>query len=165
MDQQIDKLEGVGQHIWLRYATQFSANGRTYTLEMSVPMPIGASTELREQLLTEADAGMNQLASHVEHRAAQILQQVQLSQETIPVPTPVAQPAVTSQRPAKPTTPTPATTPLPQAVAQEATQSLASIPVVRETPPEPVAKEVPVPVTRTTVGASMPAARSEERRV
>jgi hypothetical protein len=158
MDQRLDKLEGAGKHIWLRYATQFTANGRTYTLEMSVPMPIGASAELREQLLTEADAGMNQLAGHVEHRAAQILQQVQLSQEAIPAPTPVAQPAVTSQRSAKPTTPTPATTPLPQAVAQEATQSLASIPVVRETPPEPVAKEVPVPVTRTTVGASMPAA-------
>src|SRR5947209_4799574 len=158
MDQRLDKLEGAGKHIWLRYATQFTANGRTYTLEMSVPMPIGASAELREQLLTEADAGMNQLAGHVEHRAAQILQQVQLSQEAIPTPTPVAQPAVTSQRPAKPP-PTPATTQLPQAVAQEATQSLASIPVVRETPPpEPVAKEVPVPVTRTTVGASMPAA-------
>ncbi|HZU02671.1 MAG TPA: hypothetical protein VFA10_23585 [Ktedonobacteraceae bacterium] len=157
MDQRLDKLEGVGKHIWLRYATQFTANGRTYTLEMSVPMPIGANAELREQLLTEADAGMNQLASHVEHRAAQILQQVQPSQEAIPVPTPIAQPAVTSQRPIKPT-PTPATTSLPQTVAQEVAQPVASIPSVRETPPEPVAKEVSVPVTRTTVGASMPAA-------
>src|SRR5947209_1533989 len=157
MDQRLDKLEGAGKHIWLRYATQFTANGRTYTLEMSVPMPIGASAELREQLLTEADAGMNQLASHVEHRAAQMLQQAQLPQETVPTPPPVAQPAATLQRPTKPT-PTPATSSLPQPVVQEATQPVASIPVVRETAPEAVDKEVPVPATRTTVGASMPAA-------
>ena len=157
MDQRIDKLEGAGRHIWLRYATQFTTNGRTYTLEMNVPMPIGASAELREQLLTEADAGMNQLASHVEHRAAKMLQQAQSLQETIPAPTPIAQPAVTSQRPAKPAS-TPAAIPIPQTVAQEAVQPSASIPVVRETPPEPVAKEVTVPVTRTTVGASMPSA-------
>lgn len=156
MDQRRDKLEGAGEYIWLRYATQFTANERTYTLEMNVPMPIGASAELREQLLTEADAGMNQLASHVEHHAAQILQQAHPPQEAIPAPMPVAQPAIIPQRLTKPT-PTPAT-PIPQTVAQEVAQPSASIPLVRETPPEPVAREVTVPVTRTTVGASMPAA-------
>src|SRR5690348_7608374 len=129
MDQRRDKLEGAGKHIWLRYATQFTANGRTYTLEMSVPMPIGASTELREQLLTEADAGMKQLASHIENRAAQILHQAQPVQEPIPAATPIAQPAVTLQRPAKPT-PSPAATSAPQTAAQEPAQPPMSSPVV-----------------------------------
>src|SRR5436305_11648459 len=97
MDQRIDKLEGAGRHIWLRYATQFTMNGRTYTLEMSVPMPIGASAELREQLLSEADAGMDQLASRVENRVASIRQQAQPAQETIPAPGPTARPLVTPQ--------------------------------------------------------------------
>src|SRR5438067_4665241 len=157
MDQQIDKLEGSGQHIWLRYATQFSASGRTYTLEMSVPMPIGASTELREQLLREADAGMNQLTSHVEQRAAQLLRQAQSPRETIPTPTPVAQPAAPPPQLAE-SVPTPAAISVPQLVVQEIVQPSANVPAVREAPPEPLAKEVTVPVTRTTVGASMPAA-------
>ena len=157
MDQQIQKPEGASEHIWLRYGTQFTANGRTYTLEMSIPMPIGASAELRELLLNEADAGMNQLASHVENRMAQMLQQAQSMQEAIPTPTPTALPAVTPQRPAKPA-PEPTATPVPQAAAQEAAQPPTTAHVVRETAPGPLTREVTVPPTRTTVGASMPPA-------
>src|SRR5512142_851244 len=61
-------------YIWLRYTTQFNAGGRTHTIEMGVPVPVGASAELREQLIREAEIGMEQLARRVEHRAAQIAQ-------------------------------------------------------------------------------------------
>ncbi|HEV2656555.1 MAG TPA: hypothetical protein VGT82_16430, partial [Ktedonobacteraceae bacterium] len=63
MNSRINRSEGAGEsgdHIWLRYGTQFTLNGRTHTIEMTIPMPIGADEEMREQLLREADAGMGQ---------------------------------------------------------------------------------------------------------
>ena len=57
-------------------------------------MPIGADEEEREQLLREADEGMNQLTGHVENRIAQMLQRVQPTQGNIPAPTPIAKPSV-----------------------------------------------------------------------
>jgi hypothetical protein len=56
-------LDATGPYIWLRYATQYSKDGQTHTLEMSVPVPLGASMEQREKLFREAEAGMNQLAN------------------------------------------------------------------------------------------------------
>ena len=52
MDTSKDKLTGTdgNPYIWLRYTTQFSAGGRTHTIEMGVPVPVGASAEMREQL-------------------------------------------------------------------------------------------------------------------
>jgi hypothetical protein len=156
MDSQKQKLEGAGEHIWLRYATQFIANGRTYMLEVSVPMPIGASAELREQLLNEADVGMKQLASHVERRAAQILQQPQPVQETIAAPMPPARPLTTQQRPSKPA-PVSAATPAPQTATQAAVQpSPSTPPQAREAVSGTSSREVAVPPTRQTIGASMP---------
>jgi hypothetical protein len=161
MDSRKQKLEGAGEHIWLHYATQFIAHGRTYTLEVSIPMPIGASAELREQLLNEADVGMNQLASHVEGRASQILQQAQPVQEAIPAPMPAARPLATQQRssnkPNKPA-PVPAATPAPQTATQAAVQPSPSTPPAqaRETVEGTSAREVAVPPTRQTIGASMP---------
>src|SRR6185312_16533386 len=63
-----------GGHIWLRYATQFHTSGRTFTVEVSVPIPLGASTETREQLFNEVDVNMSQLISHIEHHVPQMLQ-------------------------------------------------------------------------------------------
>ncbi len=40
----------AGEYIWLRYGTQVNANGRSYTFEINIPMPIGASEEVRAQL-------------------------------------------------------------------------------------------------------------------
>src|SRR5450432_3472320 len=89
----LDASGGAGEYIWLRYGTQVNVNGRSYTIEMNVPMPVGASEERREQLLREADAGMNQVAGHVENRVAQLLQRVQPTQGKIPSPTPAPKPA------------------------------------------------------------------------
>ncbi len=61
--------EGDAPYIWLRYSTQFTTGGRTHTIEMEVPVPVGASAELREQLIREAEANMEQLYRRVEARA------------------------------------------------------------------------------------------------
>jgi hypothetical protein len=76
MDTSRDKPTGTdgNPYIWLRYTTQFSAGGRTHTIEMGIPVPLGASAEMREQLIREAEMGMEQLSRRVESRVAQIIQ-------------------------------------------------------------------------------------------
>ena len=76
MDTSRDKPTGTDgkPYIWLRYTTQFNVGGRTHTIEMGVPVPIGASAEIREQLIREAEIGMDQLTRRVENRVAQISQ-------------------------------------------------------------------------------------------
>lgn len=88
--------EDAGDYLWLRYATHFSVGAREYTIEMGVPMPIGASYEEREQLLREADAGMNQLSGHVEEKVARLLQRIQPNQGPLPTPTPSVRSSATS---------------------------------------------------------------------
>lgn len=61
-------------YIWLRYTTQFTTGGRTHTIEMGIPIPVGASAEVREQLIREAEMGMEQLSRRVEGRVSQMLQ-------------------------------------------------------------------------------------------
>jgi hypothetical protein len=70
MDGNRKMQEEAGPYIWLRYATQYSRDGRTHTIEMSVPVPIGVSPEVREQLIREAEEGMLQLATHMDQRVA-----------------------------------------------------------------------------------------------
>src|SRR5579884_3756440 len=73
-------------YIWLRYSKQFtSEDGRTHTIEIGIPVPLGASVEERARLIREAEAGMEQLAQSVEGRAAQMLQQGR-SMEPVPAP-------------------------------------------------------------------------------
>ena len=76
MDISRDKPTGKdgNPYIWLRYKTQFNAGGRTHTIEMGIPMPLGASAEVREQLIREAEIGMEHLTRRVENRVAQISQ-------------------------------------------------------------------------------------------
>ena len=140
-----------GEYIWLRYGTQLTVSGRSYTIEMNVPMPIGASEETREQLLREADAGMNQVANHVENRVAQLMQRVQPTQGKASAPASTARPAPQTR---------PASVPAPQT----GPQPLQSTPArARENTPEPVSsaqsaqkEAVSVPPTRLNIGASMP---------
>ncbi len=73
MDSPSNMSEGTEKYIWLRYTTQFTMDARTHTIEMGIPMPLGASAETRELLLCEAEAGMDQLAHHVEQRIDQML--------------------------------------------------------------------------------------------
>src|SRR6266550_7580756 len=73
----MNNLDATGPYIWLRYATQYSKDGQMHTIEMSIPVPLGASTERREELFREAEAGMNQLISRFGHRLPQTPQRVQ----------------------------------------------------------------------------------------
>src|SRR5579885_770719 len=71
-NEQREQGEQAPAHIWLRYATQFTAGERTYTIDIGIPVPPGADAQTREQLLREADAGLDQLADYVERRVMQI---------------------------------------------------------------------------------------------
>ncbi|QBD79958.1 hypothetical protein EPA93_29835 [Ktedonosporobacter rubrisoli] len=143
MDDDSNKMAGTGEYIWLRYATQFTSAGRTHTLEMGVPVPVGASAETREQLVQEAEEGMNLLASRVEKRAAQIFQRAQQAYGTVPSPASTTK----APPPSKP-----ANKPAALPAAPTATQT-----PERETAPLPAqAAELSVPPTRPNIGASMP---------
>src|SRR5450432_14630 len=76
MDDAKQNRERNTDRIWLRYSTQYTVNGRVRTIEMNVPVPLGATQEEREQLFSEAEAGMRQLSSHVEQIATQAMKQV-----------------------------------------------------------------------------------------
>lgn len=90
MDTSRDKPTGTdgNPYIWLRYTTQFTVGGRTHTIEMGVPVPVGASTEMRERLIREAEIGMEQLTRRVENRVAQIAQRNTRSPEPQRIQTP-----------------------------------------------------------------------------
>ena len=173
MDGRKNMLEGAGDSIWLRYSTSITIAGRTRTIEIGIPMPIGADEEEREQLLREADEGMNQLTGHVENRIAQMLQRVQPTQGNIPAPIPTAKPSVA---PPPRAMSRPASAPASQQAQQNVPATgntnarvAASAPVpreIREERPElaPVAPEKmeevvqqnPPPPQRASTGVSMP---------
>ncbi|GAC1428391.1 MAG: hypothetical protein NVS4B1_07400 [Ktedonobacteraceae bacterium] len=139
MDGRKNMLEGAGDSIWLRYSTSITIAGRTRTIEIGIPMPIGADEEEREQLLREADEGMNQLTGHVENRIAQMLQRVQPTQGNIPTPTPTAKPSVAPQPRALPR---PASAPAPQQAAPQHIAPVTSNTNPRVTASAPAPREV-----------------------
>lgn len=130
-----NKLDTSGTHIWLRYTTQFTSGKRTHTIEVGIPVPIGASREVRERLIREAEVGMEQLADHMERRVEQ-MQRTQPMQVTPPAASPP------KAAPAPVQTPSPSLKP----------------PARVETPPAAEQREVTMPPTRSTIGASMPIA-------
>ncbi len=155
MDNTTGKREGTGTHIWLRHAVQFAIGDRTHTIEMEMPVPIGASTEEWERLLREAEARLQQLASRVEGRTGQqnLQRQVPAQSTASSSPAPVkpsVAPSVNKATtpPAAPAMSTLVPTPAPP--TREVTQ--APPPERREGPPP----SSPTP-TRTSIGASMPA--------
>ncbi|GAC1567278.1 MAG: hypothetical protein NVS3B14_12850 [Ktedonobacteraceae bacterium] len=77
MDMHRNRPEGAhaAPYIWLRYSTQFTTGGRAHTIEMDIPVPVGASAEQREQLIREAEAGIEQLYRQIEKRGTQRNQQ------------------------------------------------------------------------------------------
>ena len=180
MDGRKETLEGAGDYIWLRYSTSITLAGRTRTIEIGVPMPIGADEDEREQLLREADEGMNQLTGHVENRIAQMLQRVQPTQGNIPAPTPIAKPSVSPppramSRPASAPVPSqaapqqstpvtsntnlrPNTQPAPVAAQQshELREERQELSTVSSTQNEEVASQQNPPSQRPTMGVSMP---------
>ncbi len=146
---------GAPQHIWLRYATEFSTGGRTYTIEMGIPVPLGATAEIRERLIHEAETGMDQLATHVEKRIAQVVQRAQPARST-PQAEPKSTAAPPSPPPASKPSAKPASTPAPVTAPPAA---LADVPTQPEEAVEAVpaqAKEIQVPPTHPQIGGTMP---------
>src|SRR5574340_590068 len=95
-------------YMWLRHSRQFTIDGRPHTISIDVPVPLGASVEQREQLIREAEAGMEQFYRHIESRQrgqrAPASESAQRPVASAPAgtrqavaPTPPAQPPVTSQ--------------------------------------------------------------------
>lgn len=130
-------------YIWLRYTTQFTTGGRTHSIEMGIPVPVGASAEMREQLIREAESGMEQLTRHVENRVMQMLQRNARPHEPATSghkgPIPVSQPPTGGHK-----GPVPASQPPPP------------LQMSGETSQAPQAPQPAVPPTRQTVGANMP---------
>src|SRR5579859_4768865 len=154
MDGTTGKPDGAGTHIWLRYATQFTLGERTHTIEMGVPVPVGASAETRERLFREAEAGLDQLARHVENRVAQVQQRRTSSSQS---PTTPAKSPVQPLPPAanKPSSPPAASHPAPSREVAERAQGYTRAP--NGIPPQTSErKDMVVPPTRLNVGASMP---------
>ncbi|MBA2287443.1 MAG: hypothetical protein H0W02_18375 [Ktedonobacteraceae bacterium] len=90
MDNAINEAQG-GTHFWLRYAQQFTVGARTHTIEMSFPVPIGATPEECTRLLQEADARFKQVETHVERRVTQ-MQHRSAPQAGAPASTPTSRP-------------------------------------------------------------------------
>ena len=143
MDDRARNREETGQPIWIRYSTQFTTGGRTHTVEISVPLPAGATPELRERLFREAEAGLSHLVSHVESRIPSLLQQARTSP---PASSPA--PAVRSRAEQAPQREAPAP-------ASQAQTRPVSASQVREPSPDLVASQQPAAPRRTT-GINMP---------
>ncbi len=126
MDDNMNQWAESGPCIWLRYATQYTKDGQTHTVEMSVPIPIGASVEMRERLISEAEAGMGQLVNRVERRGNQSSQRAQS------VPTTQGMPAAQGSQ------------------TTHATQRLAPPPAANTRPaPRPAVRPANVPAPQT----------------
>ena len=181
-----EHADGSGSYIWLRYATQFRVGDRTHTIEMGIPVPIGASEEQRERLLREAEAGIEQLAHRVEYRVARVTQSTQASQasqtgqttqtaqrnqaaQTVSPSPKQVEPLTLSTTSAPPPAYTPTSTPMSVSAPAPTSASMQDIEVV-PSPAFPTreagqpamttssGKEVSVPPTRHSIGASMPSA-------
>lgn len=144
-------LDATGPYIWLRYAIQYSKDGQMHTIEMNVPVPLGASMERREELFREAEAGMNQLANRFGQRLSQTPQRLQDTQVEYTAASCSApmQKSVPPQQPRNKFASMPAsqiTSWPPDGQGREAHPTSASV-----HNQEPV-----VPPTRPNVGASMP---------
>jgi hypothetical protein len=141
-------------YIWLRYTTQFTTGGRTHSIEMGIPVPVGASAEMREQLIREAESGMDQLTRHVENRVTQMLQRNTRPQEPATRSTPGTGYSQASSGA------TPSTSPAgrPQHAGSQfiAPTQAESQSVPRETSQSSEVPQPAVPLTRQTVGANMP---------
>ena len=162
MDGTTGKPDGAGTHIWLRYATQFTVGERTHTIEMGIPVPLGASAETRERLFREAEAGIDQLASHIESRVAQV-QQRHMPMSSAQNISPSSSPKSPVSAPTSASVSKPSSSPAAPPAPPSAPTREAALPVPQAGPPQrspspevSERKDVPVPPMRQSIGASMP---------
>ena len=175
-----DGSDETGSYIWLRYATQFRVGDRTHTIEMGIPVPIGASEEQREHLMREAEVGMEQLANRVERRIARVTSSSssssQASQPSQPSSSIPAAQSTQRNQAAQTVTPSPkqvepltlakasATSPVSAATQDNEVIPSPTFPIRESGQPASNSKDVsvPVPPTRHSIGASMPSSTSSD---
>jgi hypothetical protein len=143
----------TGEHdtpyIWLRYSTQFTTGGRTHTIEMEIPVPVGASAEQRDQLIREAEAGIEQLYRQIEKRGSGRNQQEAAGRSRSGYEAPAqtdARPGASAAPPRQPVQSSPPQQAAAQASARDTSQVI-SLQGKRE------AAETPV---RSSIGSEMP---------
>jgi hypothetical protein len=62
-----------GDHIWLRQTAQLTLGEQQRTVEIAIPVRVGASADEIERLLEQADAGMDRLTQHLDRRIASLV--------------------------------------------------------------------------------------------
>ncbi len=60
-----------GASIRLRYSTQLQSGGRTHMIDAESAIPLGASQELREQIIRETELGVEQLVRQITQHSSQ----------------------------------------------------------------------------------------------
>src|SRR5579859_7848638 len=145
--------EGTGSHIWLHHTLRITVGERTHTIEMDIPIPVGAGANVREQLLNEAEASMEELARRIEKGAPRKLSPGQPAQPAQPAKVlPAKQPASPAQAAVNKSSSTaapPASTAAPGLLVP--IQPRDPIPALQSE-----TKETVVPPTRPNIGATMP---------
>ena len=61
--------------IWLKQSAQFSVGGQVRTIEVTIPVRPGASSEEIERLLQQADAGLEQMTQHLNQKIDELVAQ------------------------------------------------------------------------------------------
>jgi hypothetical protein len=142
--------EGTGSHIWLHHTLRITVGERTHTIEMDIPIPVGASANVREQLLNEAEASMEELARRIEKGAPRKLSPGQPAQPAkVPPAKQPAPPAQAAVNKSSSTAAPPASTAAPGLLVPIHPRD--PIPAL-----QPETKDTVVPPTRPNIGATMP---------
>jgi hypothetical protein len=97
MDTSRDRAAGVegDASIRLRYSRQFQQSGHSHTIDAEATLPIGASQEVREQVIRELEAEVDLLARQIVQRASRSFDERRaqsISRPSAPGPAPTPQP-------------------------------------------------------------------------
>jgi len=111
MDTSRDRAAGVegGASIRLRYSRQFQQSGHSHTIDAEATLPIGASQEVREQVIRELEAEVDLLARQIVQRVSRSFEERRaqaLARAGAPGPAPTPPP----NRPAEPVSAAPSPT-------------------------------------------------------
>jgi hypothetical protein len=166
--------ERDANHIWLRQSVRFTQDGRERTIEIALPLPIGATPQETERLLAEADAGHARLSEHLDQQVEAALRGGAGAAPAAPAPPAASAASISTAAPARPAVaPARATAPAEPAAAPGRIAEPPAAPSVapaRPTPatlaastPAPAAPDrpAPAPLSPQGVGGGGPLSRPE----
>jgi hypothetical protein len=162
----VRQLDPDGAHIWLRQSVTFTANDQTRTVEIAIPLPLGAAPDEIEALLADAGAGMDRLTRHLDARVAALLAGTAESAPTpaVPAVTPTAPAVIAPAATVEPAPPPPApaireSAPAPVPPAPPARSAAPS--AARPAPPPPAAARISAPAEPAPPAPAAPLALPE----